>query len=107
MKRFQKDKISYFDVLAKDRVRIRKRHSYYWNDITNYCNYFSHDDYSVLEIGCGTGELISAIRGNNKTGIDFSPAMIKVASNRFSYVDFMVMEAENLQLDRMPSGQPG
>lgn len=94
------DKKEYFNSLAKDRVNIRKRHSYYWNDITYYCNYFSHDDYSVLEIGCGTGELIGSIKGSNKTGIDFSPEMIKVASERYKDVDFRVMEAEDLKLDR-------
>ena len=94
------DKREYFNSLAKDRVNIRKRHSYYWNDITYYCNYFSHDNYSVLEIGCGTGELIGSIKGSNKTGIDFSPEMIKVASDRYEDVDFRVMEAEDLELDR-------
>ncbi len=94
------DKREYFNKLAKDRVQIRKRHSYYWNDITYYCNYFSHEDYSVLEIGCGTGELIGAIKGRDKTGIDFSPEMIKVAASRHQDVDFQVMEAEELKLDK-------
>ncbi len=91
---------SYFERLSTDRAAIRKRHSYYWNDITYFCDYFSHEDYSVLEIGCGTGELISSIRGKEKTGIDFSEGMIKVASDRFQDVDFKVMSAEDLQLDR-------
>src|SRR5210317_51205 len=86
--------------MAKDRVRIRKRHSYYWDDITYYCDYFSHTDYSVLEIGCGTGELIGKIKGKRKTGVDFSEEMVKVASDRYSDVEFKVMEAENLQLDQ-------
>jgi len=97
---FSAEKKRYFDVMAKDRVRIRKRHNYYWDDITYYCDYFSHSDYSVLEIGCGTGELIGKIKGKHKTGVDFSEEMIKVASDRYSDVEFKVMEAENLQLDQ-------
>lgn len=88
----------YFDRLAPKRAADRKRHSYYWNDITKYCNYFSHESLSVLEIGCGTGELIHEIKGNRKVAIDFSEKMIEIASSRFKDVEFHVMDAGNLQL---------
>lgn len=89
----------YFDSLAPKRVKDRRRHSYYWNDITRYCNYFSHEENSVLEIGCGTGELIYGIKGKRKIGIDFSEAMIEVAKSQFPETEFRVMAAENLELD--------
>jgi ubiquinone/menaquinone biosynthesis C-methylase UbiE len=80
---------AYFDALAAKRPALRKRHAYYWNDITRYCNYFSHDDYSVLEIGCGTGELIHEIKGRNKTGIDFSEQMIAQAKLQLMTLHFI------------------
>lgn len=88
----------YFDNLASGKVADRKRHSYYWNEITRYCNYFSHEINSVLEIGCGTGDLIHEIKGDRKVGIDFSEKMIEIARNRFRDVDFHVMAAEDIQL---------
>ena len=88
----------YFDSLAPNHVANRKRHSYYWNDITKYCNYFSHDVISVLEIGCGTGEMIHEIKGKRKVGIDFSEKMIDIARSRFNDVEFHVMAAEQLEL---------
>ncbi|HEY4800772.1 MAG TPA: glycosyltransferase [Bacteroidia bacterium] len=72
---------------------------YYWNEITRYCNYFSHEDISVLEVGCGTGDLLAGIAGKRKIGIDFSPAMISAAKEKYSSIEFKVMEAEQLQLD--------
>lgn len=90
---------SYFDELASGRVESRKRHAYYWNDITRYCNYFSHPYRSVLEIGCGTGELIHEIKGKRKVGIDFSSNMIDIAKKQFDDVEFMVMPAEHIQLE--------
>jgi len=39
----------YFNLLASKR-KSRGITNYYWNEITNYCNYFSHQDSSVLEI---------------------------------------------------------
>jgi len=89
----------YFDSLASIRVRDRKRHSYYWDSITKYCNYFSHESNSVLEVGCGTGELIHDIIGKRKVGIDFSEKMISIAKGQFPEIDFRVMPAERLDLD--------
>jgi SAM-dependent methyltransferase len=90
--------LSYFENLAPQRIRIRKRHAYYWDDITFFCNYFSHESFSVLEIGCGTGELLNEIKAARKTGIDFSPAMIQQAKSQFPHLDLRVMAAEELNL---------
>lgn len=90
---------NYFEDIAKSRVVDRKRHSYYWNDITKYINYFSHPDCSVLEIGCGTGELLGGIKGSHKTGIDFSPTMIEIAKKNYPDVNFHLMAAEELKLE--------
>jgi len=90
----------YFDRIAPSRIAYRKSKSYYWNSITKYFNYFCHDESSVLEIGCGSGELIHQVKGIHKTGIDFSEAMIVEARKQFPDDDFRIMEAENLTLDQ-------
>ena len=94
------DKKSYFERLAPERKKKRSSNAYYWNDISNYCDYFAHEDYSVLEIGCGTGELLHQIKGKNKVGIDFSPNMIQLAKAQYPAIDFRVMSAENLEIDQ-------
>lgn len=98
-KALPKDKISYFEEIAKNRLKKRRLHSYYWDEITNYCNYFSHEELSVLEVGCGTGELLNEIKARNKTGIDFSPSMLKIAQEQFPHIRFYEMTAENIVLD--------
>lgn len=90
-------KSSYFDRLARKQSK-RRFGSYYWRDITHYCNYFSHDEISVLEIGCGTGDLIGKLKGKRKVGIDFSAAMLEEARKKYSDVEFLQMDAEQLQL---------
>jgi SAM-dependent methyltransferase len=92
--------LNYFNHLASKRVKIRNRHSYYYNEITQYCNYFSHDSLSILEIGCGTGDMLAALKGQYKTGIDFSPEMIRIATERFPALDFKAMDATDIRLDR-------
>ncbi len=90
---------NYFEELPEKRISIRNRYKYYWNDITNYCSYFSNSDNSVLEIGCGTGELIARIPGKYKVGIDINPNMIEIASERYKNITFCVNDAKNINLD--------
>jgi SAM-dependent methyltransferase len=91
--------LEHFERIASKRIRERYRHRYYWNDITYYCNYFSHETFSVLEVGCGTGELLNDIRAGRKTGIDFSRSVIQEAQKQYPHLDLRVMEAENIRLD--------
>ncbi|MGD0342982.1 MAG: glycosyltransferase [Bacteroidales bacterium] len=86
----------HFDSVADKRVAYRKSRSYYWNSITRFCNYFLHDDFSVLEIGCGTGELLSQVKGRRKVGIDISSQMIANAQKQFPDIDFYVMDAQEI-----------
>jgi ubiquinone/menaquinone biosynthesis C-methylase UbiE len=94
-------KKEYFNSLAKQR-RKRLFSAYYWNEITNYLSYFAHEDSSALEVGCGSGDLIASIPGSVKTGIDFSEEQIGWAKEKHSKsnTEFLVMDANNIQLNR-------
>lgn len=95
-----KEKITnYFNSIADKRKAIRKRNKFYWNDITNYCNYFIHPENSVIEIGCGNGEMLNDLNGVRKTGIDISPAMLANARVSYPNLTFHKMDAENFSLD--------
>jgi len=91
--------LEYFEALAPNRKKIRSRHRYYWNDITNYVQYFVHENSSVLEVGCGTGEMLHELVAAKKTGIDYSEAMIAQAKKSFPELDWRVMNANNIQLE--------
>jgi SAM-dependent methyltransferase len=90
-------KIAYFDTIARKGKRIASR--YYWDDITGFCKYFSHEDISVLEVGCGTGELLQGISAKRKVGIDFSPEMIQLGKAQFKDIEFHVMAGERIALE--------
>ncbi|MCB0509108.1 MAG: glycosyltransferase, partial [Bacteroidetes bacterium] len=101
MKSLRKQEIlQHFENTATDYVQYRKRFSYYGEDIINYLNFFISDSDSILEIGCGYGDTIHHLKGNEKTGIDFSPKMIDVAKANFNDVEFLVMDAENITLGK-------
>lgn len=89
----------YFDNAADSWVRYRKSRAYYWDSITDYCNYFIHPSNSVLEVGCGAGDMIASLSGSRKVGIDFSHKLISQAKARFDGVEFIEMDAEGITLD--------
>ncbi|HQQ94944.1 MAG TPA: glycosyltransferase [Bacteroidia bacterium] len=91
----------YFNKLGAKR-KVRRFGTYYWNEISNYCRYFSHPDSSVLEIGCGKGDLLAQIEGSQKTGIDFSEEYIAWARERHKdkQIAFHVMDANAITLNQ-------
>ncbi len=95
----RRDFFDHFEKLAPALEKYRKRYAYFWNDIVRYCNYFIHEDDSVLEIGCATGDMLSKMNGKKKTGIDFSPKMIEIAKTNFPEINFYIQDAEDLDLD--------
>ena len=57
----------------------------------------------VLEIGCGQGNLLAAVRPSFGLGIDFSGGMVRRAARRYagSAVRFVVADAHTLELDEL------
>jgi SAM-dependent methyltransferase len=47
----------------------------------------------VLEIGCGLGDLLHAVKPVRGVGVDFSPEMISLARRRFPDLEFQVADA--------------
>lgn len=90
---------SYFNKAAEGWREYRRKRSYYWDSITEYCNYFIHPSNSVLEVGCGAGELIGTVNGSRKVGIDFCEKLIEQARESQKNVEFHVMAAEEISLD--------
>ncbi|EIC22550.1 bifunctional class I SAM-dependent methyltransferase/glycosyltransferase family 2 protein [Thiorhodovibrio frisius] len=52
----------------------------------------------VLEVGCGIGNLISALKPSIGIGVDFSSRMIQEARRRHSDIQFVVADAHELDL---------
>jgi SAM-dependent methyltransferase len=56
-------------------------------------------DASVLEVGCGSGELLEHLANRDITGIDLSPAQVDLARQRIPHGTFYVQAGEHLCLD--------
>jgi SAM-dependent methyltransferase len=66
--------------------------------LAHYYNLLIPAEASVLEIGCGDGELLALIHARQKTGIDLSPAQIAWARARIPDGHFHIQAGETLDL---------
>ena len=66
--------------------------------LAHYYNLLIPADASVLEIGCGSGELLSRLKAARKTGIDLSATQIGAARVRVPDGTFHVQAGESVDL---------
>jgi SAM-dependent methyltransferase len=66
--------------------------------LAHYFNLIIPADASVLEVGCGAGELLGQLRARRRVGADLSPRQIEAARARLPGADFHVMAGEELDL---------
>jgi SAM-dependent methyltransferase len=67
--------------------------------LAHYYNWIIPSDASVLEIGCGSGELLAELRARQVTGIDLSEHQVQAARRRVPHGRFHCQAGEVLQLD--------
>ncbi|MDR2680175.1 MAG: glycosyltransferase [Tannerella sp.] len=89
----------YFNAIASERKRWKRKRKYYNRSLEKYFSFLIPAGSRVLEIGCGTGELLHAVQPSYGVGIDFSGEMIKIARESFPEYKFMVDDVEALQLN--------
>ena len=87
---------AHFDRLAPEMPRWRRKSWYYHRDIERLCRRLIPAGASVLDIGCGTGELLAAVAPREGVGVDLSPAMVEQARARFPNLEWHVGDAEAL-----------
>ncbi|MEK9185941.1 MAG: class I SAM-dependent methyltransferase, partial [Patescibacteria group bacterium] len=85
----------YFDLLAPKRDLWRRRNFYYHKTLTNLCQFLIPNNSNVLEIGCGTGELLKSVNPIHGKGVDISPRMIEIASKKYPDISWLVSNTED------------
>ncbi len=91
-----------FDRLAPQRDRWQKRASYYYRQQHNYYRFLIPEGATVLELGCGLGDLLATLNPQRGVGVDLSPEMIRLASQRHAQqpnLEFITADLETFQLD--------
>lgn len=92
----KEQKIAYYDGIAQERSMWRTRSSYYYEKMESLLKAVVPPGKKVVEVGCGTGELLAAVKPSTGVGLDFSANMVALAGSKFPTLRFACEDAENI-----------
>ncbi len=89
---------AYFEKLAAKRVKWKKRNRFYHKILEKHYKFIIPGGSKVLELGCGTGELLNAVNPSVGVGVDFSENMLKIARDQFPHLQFIRANATDFSM---------
>jgi len=94
----QKQHLTRICVYYEQQMGTTKPAEHYREMLSHYYNLLIPGTASILEVGCGNGELLSRLHGSSKCGVDLSPAQIKQAKEKIPDGEFYAQAGEELSL---------
>lgn len=94
--RYRKARRHYWDREAVNGKQRPDWRSYYHERLSRILAQLVPPGSRVLELGCGQGALLNALKPSQGVGIDFSPEMIRRARERFPTLTFMEADVHDL-----------
>ena len=89
----------FYNRTASSRQKWKKRNSFYHRSLERYFSFIIPENSRVIEIGCGLGDLLHAVKPGYGVGIDFSPGIIEQARVKYPDLKFLHDDAEEIQLE--------
>ncbi|MBX9910532.1 MAG: class I SAM-dependent methyltransferase [Beijerinckiaceae bacterium] len=83
------------DKMAGRRAEWREKAAFFHEEDNRYLRFVIPEGSRVLEIGCGIGDTLAALKPARGVGLDFSPGMIDEARKRHPDLEFHVGDAED------------
>jgi SAM-dependent methyltransferase len=93
--------VSHFNQIAPELDRWQAINRYYYRDLARLHQFLIPVGARVLEIGCGTGDLLSAIRPSVGVGVDISPVTVNLAQKNHPHLRFYCADAETLTPEKI------
>jgi ubiquinone/menaquinone biosynthesis C-methylase UbiE len=91
----------HFDAIALKLDWWAQRNRYYYHDLDRLHQFLIPAGSKVLEIGCGTGDLLAKIDPEIGVGIDFSSVVVNLATTKHPQLNFYCLDAEDLKLENL------
>ena len=80
--------VRHYDALAPRRDEFRRKNRYYYDLLDKQYRYFIPEGKRILEIGCGTGDLVAVLKPSYGVGVDISPKMIAAAQEKYPLLQY-------------------
>lgn len=87
------DRRAVFDALAPARDRFKARNWYYYSHLGAFLQFIVPPGQRVLEVGCGTGDLLHSVKPAFGVGLDISRAMLNNARRKYPHLRFLQSDA--------------
>ena len=87
-----------YDRYADERERWQGKNRSYYRSIERLAQFVVPRGASVLEIGCGVGDLLAALQPAVGVGVDLSPRLVERARQKHPHLDFQEGDAETLEI---------
>ncbi|MBI3781590.1 MAG: glycosyltransferase, partial [candidate division NC10 bacterium] len=88
------------DQSARERKRWKHKNRSYHDDLFKVIIFVVPPGSSVIEVGCGIGDLLARLRPSRGLGIDPNPSMIEAAKADYPELEFAVDDIESLKADK-------
>src|SRR5215510_2399636 len=83
------------DASAPERRKWLARAAFFHEEDLRYLKFLIPEGARVLELGCGTGDLLAALKPSFGVGVDFSEGMIAQARQAHPDLSFLVGDIED------------
>lgn len=96
---FTRKRIEHWDQVARKTDSWKSWGAYYHKRLAQIYQFLIPPGLRVIEIGCGQGDLLAALKPALGVGVDFSGEMIKRAGRKYPELRFVQTAAHDLSLD--------
>jgi 2-polyprenyl-3-methyl-5-hydroxy-6-metoxy-1,4-benzoquinol methylase len=79
----------YFDELAAKRGNRKRQNRFYHKIVEKHYTFMIPEGSKVLEVGCGTGDLLNAVKPSVGVGVDFSENILTIAKEKYPQLNFI------------------
>ncbi len=90
-----------YDRFADDRDRWQSKNRTYYDAIVRLARFVIPRGATVLEVGCGTGDLLAAVEPQTGVGIDLSPRLVEIARRKHPRLEIYEGDAETLEVPEL------
>ncbi len=90
---------NYFENLASNRDKWKKRNRFYHKILERHFSFIIPEGAKVIELGCGTGDLLNAVKPAVGVGVDFSEKMLEIARSKHPNLQFIHADVTDFSTD--------
>lgn len=92
-----------YNDVAGERLYWKKKNRYYYRKLTELLKFIIPDNKNIVELGCGTGEILYELNPSSGIGVDSSENMLSIAKSQYGDKDnltFILSDANSWAIDK-------